>query len=122
MKKLFIAITIIGLMQTTLFAQSTTELSQQFVKLKKGITEASSGKQMKDASKQLDAFLSHMSRGRSDGNGHNIAAFLTCSFDNMPLTTPAILRCGAEVDTIQFQDGEWYITRELSTDMERDWV
>ena len=122
MKRLFIAIAIICLMQTTLFAQSTTEPSQQFVELRKGITEASSGKQMKDASKQLDAFLSHISIGRSDGNGHNIVPFLTCSYDNMPLTTPAILRCGAEVDTIQFQDGKWYIIKELSPDMEIDLV
>ena len=122
MKRLFIAIAIICLMQTTLFAQSTTEPSQQFVELKKGITEASSGKQMKDASKQLDAFLSHISIGRSDGNGHNIVPFLTCSYDNMPLTTPAVLRSGTEVDTIQFQDGKWYIIKELSPDMEIDLV
>lgn len=122
MKRLFIAIAIICLMQTTLFAQSTTEPSQQFVELKKGITKASKGKQMKEASKQLDAFLSHISIGRSDGNGHNIVPFLTCSYDNMPLTTPAILRCGAEVDTIQFQDGRWYITKDLSPDMEIDLV
>lgn len=122
MKRLFIAITTIGLMHTILFAQTKTELSQQFAELKKGITEASKGKQMKDASRQLDAFLSHTSIGRSEGDRHNIVPFLTCRYDNMPLTTLAILRSGTEADTIQFQDGKWYITKELSPNNEIDLV
>lgn len=107
-------------MQTTLFAQSTTDISQQFAELKKGISEASKGKQMKDASRLLDTFLSHMCIGRSNGDSHNMIPFLTCRYENTPLTTPAILRCGTEADTIQFHNGKWYITKELSPDMEID--
>jgi len=107
-------------MQTTLFAQSTTDISQQFTELKKGMSEASKGKQMKDASRLMDAFLSHTYIGRSDGDGHNMIPFLTCRYENTPLTTSAILRCGTEADTIQFHNGKWYITKELSPDMEID--
>lgn len=107
-------------MQTTLFAQSTTDISQQFAELKKGMAEASKGKQMKDASRLLDAFLSHTYIGRSDGDGHNMMPILICRYGNTPLTTPAILRCGIEADTIQFHNGKWYITKELSPDMEID--
>lgn len=120
MKRLFIAIMIINLVQTTLFAQLATDLSQQFAELKKGMSEASKGKQMKDASRLLNAYLFHIHIGRSDGDSHNMIPFLTFCYENTPLTTPAILRCGTEADTIQFHNGKWYITKELSSDMEID--
>lgn len=75
---------------------------------------------MKDASRLLDAFLSHTCIGRFNGDSHNMMPFLTCRYENTPLTTSAILRCGTEADTIQFHNGKWYITKELSPDMEID--
>lgn len=108
--------------QTTLFAQSADDLSRQFAELKKGVAEASTSKQLKDASRRLDTFLSHIHIGRSDGDSHNTIPFLSCRYDHTPLTTPALLRNGATTDTIQFQDGRWYITKDLSHDMEIDLV
>lgn len=105
-----------------MFAQSADDLSRQFAELKKGVLEASKGKQLKDASRLLDAFLSHVYVGRSDGDSHNTIPFLVCRYDHTPLTAPAILRYGAAADTIQFQDGRWYITRDLYPDMEIDLV
>jgi len=35
---------------------------------------------------------------------------------------PAILRHGTTADTIQFQEGRWYITKDLSPDMEIDLI
>lgn len=122
MKRLFIAIMTLCLTQTTLFAQSTDDLSRQFAELKKGVAEASTGKQLKDASRQLDTFLSHIHIGRSDGDSHNTIPFLSCRYGHTPLTTLAILRQGTTADTIQFQDGRWYITKDLSPDMEIDLV
>lgn len=110
------------LAQTTSFAQSADDLSRQFAELKKDIVEASTGKQMKDVSRQLDAFLSHVYIGRSDGDSHNTIPFLCCRYNHTLLTTPAILRRGTTADTIQFQDGKWYITKDLSPDMEIDLV
>ena len=106
------------LAQTNLFAQSADDLSRQFSELKKGVLEASKGKQLKDASRQLDAFLSHICIGRSDGDSHNTIPFLSCRYDHTPLTTSAILINGTTADTIQFQDGRWYITKDLYPDME----
>ena len=118
MKRLYIAIMTFCLAQTNLFAQSADNLSQQFTELKKGVLEASKGKQLKDASRLLDTFLSHVYVGRSDGDSHNTIPFLVCRYDHTPLTVPAILRYGAAADTIQFQDGRWYITKDLYPDME----
>ena len=109
-----------GLAWQTSFAQSTNELTQQFAKLKKEAIEATSVKQVKDVSKHLDAFLSHVYIGRSVGEKHNAVPFLSCRYDHIPLTTSAILRDGTNSDTIQFQDGRWYITKKLSDDMEVD--
>lgn len=122
MRRLFMAIVTMVFVQTNMCAQSSDELSKQFIKLKKGLTEASTSKQMKDAAKQLDTFLSHICIGRSDGDSHNTIPFLSCHYHHTPLTTPAILRCGTTADTIQFQDGKWYITKALSADMEIDLV
>ena len=118
MKRLNIAIMTFCLALTNLFAQSNDNLSQQFIELKKGVLEASKGKQLKAASSLLDAFLSHVYVGRSDGDSHNTIPFLVCRYDHTPLTAPAILRYGASADTIQFQDGRWYITKDLYPDME----
>lgn len=122
MRRIFMAIVTMVFVQTNMCAQSSDELSQQFIKLKKGLTEASTSKQMKDAAKQLDTFLSHIYIGRSDGDSHNTIPFLSCRYDHTPLTTQAILRCGTAADTIQFQHGKWYITKALSADMEIDLV
>ena len=108
--------------QTFLFAQSADDLSRQFSELKRGVVVASKGKQLKEASKRLDAFLSSVYIGRSDGDRHNTIPFLTCRHEHTPLTTPAILRQGATADTIQFQDGRWYITKDLSPEMVIDLV
>ena len=108
--------------QTILFAQSADDLSRHFADLKKYVAEASTGKQLKDAARQLDAFLSHICIGRSDGDSHNTIPFLSCRYDHTPLTTSAILINGTTADTIQFQDGRWYITRDLYPDMEIDLV
>lgn len=122
MRRLFMAIVTMVFVQTNMYAQSSDELSKQFINLKKGLTEASTRKQMKDAAKKLDTFLSHICIGRSDGDSHNTIPSLSCRYDHTPLTTPAILRCGTTADTIQFQDGKWYITKALSADMEIDLV
>lgn len=122
MKRIFIAIMTLCLTQTTLFAQSADDLSRQFSELKIGIAEASTSKQLKDASRQLDTFLSHIYIGRADGDSHNTIPFLSCRYDHTPLTTPAILRHGTTADTIHFQDGKWYVSKELSPDMEIDFV
>ena len=122
MKRLFITIMALCITQTILFAQSADDLSRQFAELKKGVAEASTGKQLKDAARQLDAFLSHICIGRSDGDSHNTIPFLSCRYDHTPLTTSAILINGTTADTIQFQDGRWNITRDLYPDMEIDLV
>lgn len=122
MRRLFMAIVTMVFVQTNMYAQSSDELSKQFIKLKKGLTEACTSKQMKDAAKQLDTFLSHICIGRSDGDSHNTIPFLSCRYDHTPLTTSAILWHGATADTIQFQDGRWFITKDLSPDMKIDLV
>lgn len=109
-------------MQTILVAQSEDSLSLQFDELKKDFAKASSSKQLKEASRRLDAFLSHVYVGRSDEDRNNMIPFLSCQYDNKPLSTPAILKQGASADTILFQDGRWYITRDLYPDMEIDLV
>lgn len=119
---LFIVIMILYLAQTTTFAQTSDDFSRQFAELKKDIAEASTRKQMKNASKQLDAFLYHVHIGRSETGGHNTIPFLSCRYDQVPLTTPAILKHGAFADTILFQNGRWYITKDLFPDMEIDLV
>lgn len=108
--------------QATLLAQSTDDISHQFVRLKKELAEASTNKQVKNVSKLLDEFLSRIYIGRSDDDNHNMIPYLSCRYEHTPLTTPAIIRLGTEVDTIQFQDGRWYITKDLSPDMEIDLV
>ncbi len=120
MKRLFTAITVIGFAQLTLFAQLPDDLSVQFTELKRSVSEASKGTQIKDASKLLDAFLSHVHIGRSDSVSHNMRPFLSCRYEHTPLTTSAILRHGVTADTILFQDGRWYITKDLTPDMEID--
>lgn len=120
MKGLFILIVTMVFAQTNMYAQSSDELSQQFIKQKKDLTEASTRKQMKDAAKKLETFLSHVNIGRSDGGSHNVVPFLSCRYDQTPLTATAILRQGATTDTIQFQDGRWYVTKDLYPDMEID--
>lgn len=122
MRKLFMVIVTMAYVQTNMFAQPSHDLSQQFEELKKGIAEASTSKQMKDTAKQLDTFLSHVYVGRSDGDSHNMVPFLSCRYDHTPLTASAILWHGATADTIQFQDGRWYITKDLTPDMELDLV
>ena len=121
-RRFIIIIMNLCLTQTILFAQSADDLSRQFAKLKKGVAEASTGKQLQDASRQLDAFLSQMSIGRSDGGSHNTIPFLCCHYEHTPLTTSAILRYGTKIDTIYFQNGRWYIAKDLSSDMEIDLV
>lgn len=120
MKRLFLTIIMLGLMRLISSAQSTNDYSLQFAILKKNAVEAISAKQIKEASKRLDNFLSHMHIERSDGEGHNIIPFLSCYYEHTPLTTSAILKYGTAADTILFQKGKWYITKDLSPNMEID--
>lgn len=122
MKKLLIAVMSLILVQGILFAQSTDDVSQQFTELKKDMAGSNTAKQVKEASRCLDTFLSHIHIGKFDSNNHNMIPFLSCRYDDIPLTTPAILRHGTTADTIQFQDGKWYITKDLSPDMEIDFL
>ena len=120
MKKLFLIIMIQNFVWLNSFAQSADDLTQQFAKLKKDAIEATSAKQVKEASMNLDAFLSHVYIERSNSERHNEVPFFCCRYDHTPLTISAILRDGANSDTIQFQNGRWYITKNLSDDMEID--
>lgn len=122
MKKNIIAIIALSLMQMTLLAQSADDYSKKFKELKKSVAEASAGKQLKDAARQLDKFLSHVNIDKSNGESHNTIPSLCCLYDHTPLTTPAILRHGTISDTILFQNGKWSITKDLSPDMEIDLV
>lgn len=120
MKRLLLAMMVLSFVHTTSFAQLTDSLSSQFVKVKCDLLKATTSRQMKDASKSLDAFLSHVNITRCDSNFHNQIPFLSCQYEGIPLTMSAILRQGTISDTIQFQNGRWYITKDLSQDMKID--
>lgn len=124
MRNLLIFIIISGFVHTTLFAQTCEDYSQKFEQLKSRLVETGSKngsvKDIKEVAKQLDAFLSHVYIGRSDGNAHNEIPFLTCRYEHAPLTTKGILIAGNQVDTIRFENGRWYITKELTPDMHVD--
>lgn len=120
MKRLLFAMMILNFVHTTSFAQLTDSLSSQFAKLKCDLLKATTSKQMKDVSKNLDVFLSHITINRCDSDCHNQISFLSCQYEDVSLTMPAILKQGTVADTIQFQNGRWYITKELSQDMEMD--
>lgn len=122
MKKLLITIMSLIIVQGILSAQSAYDVSRQFAKLKKDLTEANTPRQEKEASKSLDAFLSNIHIEKYNSDNHNMIPFLSCSYDDMPLTIPVILRHGASADTIQFQGGKWYLTKDLSPDMELDFL
>lgn len=122
MKKLFLAIFIMGFVQTSLFAQSFDAPSEEFAKLKNNMVEVGNkkggSKEIKSLAKQIDAFLSHINIGMSAGYSHNEIPYLSCLYEDTPMTMPAILCQGTTADTIQFQDGRWYISKELSPDMD----
>lgn len=122
MKRLFLVIYLMGYMQTSVFAQSLDAPSDEFAKLKNDMVEACNkeggSKEIKSLAKQIDTFLSHINIGMSEGDTHNEIPFLSCQYDHTPMTMPAILIQGTTADTIQFQDGRWYISKELSPDMD----
>lgn len=96
--------------------------SAEFERLKSNLFEISgkkgSLKKTTEATKQLDTFLSHVHIEKANDEMHNTIPYLRCSYDEVPLTIPAIIKNGTESDTIQFQDGKWYISKELSPEME----
>lgn len=122
MKRLFMTMIILGLAHITSNAQSAEDPTQQFTKLKEGMIEATTIKQLRDASNQLDQFLSHIYIERSDSESHNMSPFLFCRYEDIPMTMPAILKHRTETDTIQFLNGKWYITKDLSPDIEIDLI
>jgi len=117
MRLLFITL-LISITQLSLVAQTTNNPSQTFFDLKSAFAGASKGKEIRELSKQLDNFLSHVKIERASGVSHNLVPYLTCYYNSLPLSTPAILSQEERLDTIQFQNGRWYITRDFSSDAE----
>lgn len=103
-----------------LLAQSVNDPTQTISELKSALVCARNGKEVKEATRQLDEFLTHVRIGRDCSVSHNMMPSLSCYYDSLPLSTSATLRQGAKTDTIQFQNGQWCITKELMTDMEID--
>jgi len=109
-----------GMAHLALFAQSVNGPSQTFSELKSALVSARNGKEVKETTRQLDEFLTHVKIERSGSASHNEVPSLSCYYDSSPLSTSAILRQGTKNDTIQFQNGQWNITKEMMSDMEID--
>lgn len=121
MKQTLLIIAALLLTYTSTPAQVLYNPTADFVRLKTLFADASSSKnvtkQLKMFAIQLDEFLSHVKIVRSSNTKHNMTPYLLCMYDSIPLSTNMILRNGKYVDTIQFQDGKWYITKKLTQDM-----
>lgn len=126
MNRLLATIMISCFVHTSSFAQSAEDYSHEFETLKNSLLDASasnrkgSAKEIKEKAKQLDEFLSHIYIGRSEGELHNVLPFLCCRYEHTPMTMSAIINHEEMADTIQFVDGRWYITKDLSPDMDVD--
>lgn len=123
MKRLLLLIMITS-SYITLFAQTEREPSQEFSLLKKSYLTASkekkTSKQLKELANRIDEFLSHVKIEKSSETCHNMIPYLTCTYDNYPLTIPACLKSSSQVDTILFQDGRWYLPDNIAEDIEID--
>lgn len=106
-----------------LSAQVVLNPSSEFMRLKSAFVNASHKKnirQMRSTATQLDEYLSHIQIVRSKDTKHNMVPYLMCLYDTIPLTTSALVRTSNGIDTILFQDGKWYITKELAPGMAID--
>ena len=105
-----------------MIAQSTEVLSEKFCKLKYDLAMAnsqkSSSKNLKQIVKQLDTLLSNIVIERSENGKHNSIPFLSCFYDQTPMNINAVIRREAQNDTILFQNGKWYICKDLHPDTE----
>lgn len=103
-----------------LSAQVPPDPSSEFAELKSAFVDASHNKNTKQAKSiatQLDEYMSHIQIVRSKDTEHNMVPYLMCLYDTIPLTTFVLIRSSNGIDTIQFQDGKWYITKELEPNM-----
>lgn len=121
MKQILLILAVLLLIYTPTSAQVQPDPTADFVRLKTMFVDASNNKknskQLKSVANQLDEFLSHVKIVHSSDAKHNMTPYLLCMYDSIPLSTDVIIRNGEFVDTILFQDGKWYIPREISHEM-----
>ena len=120
MKRDLLIILLAVLSSIPLSAQVMSDHSSEFAGLKSAFVDASHNrntKQINSTATQLDEYLSHIQIVRSKDTKHNMVPYLMCLYDTIPLNTTALIRSSNGIDTIQFRDGKWYITKELAPDM-----